>query len=76
MLGLSQHLFAEQHFDLVMTSGNVSFQQRRSSELGGVGRGRRGDSQGKEKKGRHRMRNSERGAAPKFQLFHNSEFMR
>lgn len=50
MLGLSQHLFAEQHFDLVMTSGNVSFQQRRSSELGGVGRGRRGDSQGKEKK--------------------------
>lgn len=81
MLGLSQHLFAEQNCDLVMTSGNVSFQQRRSSELGGggVGRGRRGDSQGKakkkKKKGRHRMRNSERGSAPKFQLFHNSEFM-
>lgn len=29
----------------------------------------------KKKKGRHRMRNSERGAAPKFQLFHNPEFM-
>lgn len=51
MLGLSQHLFAEQHFDLVMTSGNVSFQQRRSSELGGVGRGRRGGTvRGKRKK--------------------------
>lgn len=78
MLGLSQHLFAEQHFDLVMTSGNVSFQQRRSSELGGVGRGRRGGQSGErgKKKGRHRRRNSERGAAPKFQLFHNPEFMR
>lgn len=50
MLGLSQHLFAEQHFDLVMTSGNVSFQQRRSSEMGGVGRGRRGTVRGKKKK--------------------------
>lgn len=69
MLGLWQHLFAEQHCDLVMTSGNVSFQQKRSNGLVGVGRGRRGDSQGKGKKGRHKRRNSERGAAPK--LFHN-----
>lgn len=42
---------------------------------GGVAREEGGDSQGKAKKGRHRMRNSERGAAPKFQLFHNPEFM-
>lgn len=50
MLGLSQHLFADQHFDLVMTSGNVSFQQRRSSELGGVGRERRGTVREKKKR--------------------------
>lgn len=53
MLGLSQHLFAEQHFDLVMTSGNVSFQHRRSSELGGSWQGGGGETvRGKEKKKR------------------------
>lgn len=87
MLGLTQHLFAaEQDFDLVMTSGNVSLQQRRGYELGGgragVGGGggkeRRGDSQEKAKKKKREgtgMRNSERGSAPELQLFHNTEFV-
>lgn len=54
-------------FDLVMTSGNVSFQQRRSSELGEL------EGSGEREKGNRRVRNSEGElAAPKFQLFHNS----
>lgn len=72
MFGLSQHLFAKQPFDLVMTSGNVFsffFQRVGGSELralAGGGGGQSGDAGKKEKKGRHRMRNSERGAAPMF----------
>lgn len=65
MLGLSQHLFAEPVFDLVMTSGDVSFLQRRSpgsGVLAGKGGGTVGE---REKEGRRRMRSSERGAAPK-----------
>lgn len=55
-LGLSQHLFAEQRFDLVMTSGNVSFQQRRSSELGelageGGGGGQSGEGEKRREEG-------------------------
>lgn len=45
MLSRSQHLFAEQRFDLVMTSGNVSVQWRRSSELGELAGGGRGGGQ-------------------------------
>lgn len=57
-------------FDLVMTSGNVSFQQRRSSALGEL------EGSGERKKGNRRVRNSEGGlAAPKFLLFHNSRVL-
>lgn len=72
MFGLSQHLFAKQPFDLVMTSGNVFsffFPAGGGLRVESTGRGRRGTVGGyrkKGKKGRHRMRNSERGAAPMF----------
>lgn len=60
MLGLSQHLFAEQNCDLVMTSGNVSFQQRRSSEFGGELAGEGGETvRGKPKKKKKRKAQDE-----------------
>lgn len=73
MLGLTQHLFAaEQDFDLVMTSGNVSLQQRRGYEFGGGRAGvvkeggetvRRKQKKKKEvkKKGRHRDEEQRKG---------------
>lgn len=56
MFCLSQHLFAKQPFDLVMTSGNVFsffFQRVGGSELralAGGGGGQSGDTGKKEKK--------------------------
>lgn len=59
-----KHLLAEWNFDHIK---KCVFSEKEELRVGGVGRGRRGDSlgrRGKKKKKRRRMRNSKRGAVP------------